>query len=153
MQNIFTKIYTWSHKYYNLRLPWWLFRYSAKLHVQSGKCSKTKNAHGTREIAFAAIFISQIICWVLHLKEKQTTFLHYHTAYDYRKGSKSRWYTTARCWYTTSKQFFPKVFTNPDLLLTNVIVYDKPNWTHHFQVARHFGRLYSTIGGLYRRAT
>ena len=68
------KIYTWSHKYYNLRLPWELFRYSAKPHVQSGKCSKTKNARGARDIAFAAIFMSQIICWIFHLKEKQTMF-------------------------------------------------------------------------------
>ena len=75
MQNIFTKIYTWSHcKYNNHRLPWKLFRYSEKLDMQSGKCSKTKNASGAREIAFAAIFISQIICWLFHLKEKQTIF-------------------------------------------------------------------------------
>ena len=29
--------------------------------------------------------------------------------------------------YTTSKPFFPKMFTNPGLLLTNVAVCDKPN--------------------------
>ena len=33
---------------------------------------KKQNAHGAREIAFAAIFISQIICWMFQLKEKQT---------------------------------------------------------------------------------
>ena len=48
-------------------------RYSAKFHVQSGKCSETKNARGARAIAFAAFFISQIICKLFHLKEKQTT--------------------------------------------------------------------------------
>ena len=32
-------------------------------------------------------------------------------------------------------------------------VYDKTNWPHRFQVASHFGRRYSTIGGLCRRAT
>ena len=84
------------------------------------------------------------------LKRKTNTILHHHTAYDYRKGSTSRWYTTARCWYTTSKPFFQRMFTNPGRLLTNVAVYDRPNWTHHFQVARHFGRRHSTIGGLYR---
>ena len=90
------------------------------------------------------------------LKRKTNTILHHHTAYDYRKGIMSRWYTTARCWYTTSEPFFPKMFSNPGLLLTNVAVYDKPNWSHHFQVARHVGhvgRRHSPIGGLYRRAT
>ena len=59
------------------------------------------------------------------LERKTNNILHYHTAYDYGKGSKSRWYTTARCWYTTSKPFSPRMFTNPGLLLTNVAVYDK----------------------------
>ena len=35
---------------------------------------KTQNAHGAREFAFAAIFIPQLICWMLHWKEKETTF-------------------------------------------------------------------------------
>ena len=74
MQNILTKIYKWSHKHYNLRMPRWLFRYSAKLRVHSGKCSETKTACGAREIALAAMFISRIACWMFHLKEKQTTF-------------------------------------------------------------------------------
>ena len=87
------------------------------------------------------------------LKRKTNNILHHHTAYDNRKGSKSQRYTTARCWFTTSKTFFLRMFTNPGLLLTNVAVYDKPNWTRHFQVARHFGRRHSTIGGLYRRTT
>ena len=39
--------------------------------MQNGKCSKTKNAHEARESAFAAIFISQIICWMFHLKESK----------------------------------------------------------------------------------
>ena len=38
------------------------------------KKKNTKNARGAREIAFAAIFISQIIWWMFHLKEKQTAF-------------------------------------------------------------------------------
>ena len=38
------------------------------------KQTKTQNAREAREIAFAAIFISQLICWMLHWKEKQTTF-------------------------------------------------------------------------------
>ena len=101
-----------------------IIQYSAKLHVQSGKCSKTKNARGAREIAFAAIFISQIICRMFPLKEKQQHFAS--SAYDYRKGSKNRWYTMARCRYSPSKRFFPKMFTNPGLLLTNVAIYDKP---------------------------
>ena len=42
--------------------------------MQPGKCSKTQNACGARETAFAAIFISQLICWMLHCKEKQTSF-------------------------------------------------------------------------------
>ena len=40
------------------------------------------------------------------LKKKKRQHFHHHTAYDYRKESKSRWYTTARFWYTTSKPFF-----------------------------------------------
>ena len=87
------------------------------------------------------------------LKRKINNSLHHHTAYDYRKGSKSHWYTTARCWYMTSKPFFPKMFTNPGLPPTNVAVYDQPNKTHHFEVSRHCGRRHSTIDGLYRRAT
>ena len=47
---------------------------SAETHMQSGKCSKERNARGGREIAFAAIFISQTICRMFHFKEKQTTF-------------------------------------------------------------------------------
>ena len=61
------------------------------------------------------------------LKRKTINILHHHTAYDYRKGSKSCRYTTSKCWYTTSKPFFPRKFTNTDLLLTNVAVCDKPN--------------------------
>ena len=61
------------------------------------------------------------------LKRKTINILHYHTAYDYRKGSKSRWYATSRYWYTTSKPFFTRKFTNTGLLLTNVAVHDKPN--------------------------
>ena len=68
------------------------------------KCSKTINARGAREIAFAAVFISQIICWMFHLKTNN--ILHHRMAYDCKKGSKSRWYTTARHWYSTSKPFF-----------------------------------------------
>ena len=61
------------------------------------------------------------------LKRKTNNILHHYTAYDNRKGNKSQRYTTARCWYTTRKTFFPKMFTNPGLLLTNVAVYNKPN--------------------------
>ena len=42
--------------------------------MQSGQYSKTKNAWGAREIAFAAIFITHIISWLFHLNEKQITF-------------------------------------------------------------------------------
>ena len=42
--------------------------------MQRGKCSKTQSARGAREIAFTAIFISQLICWMLHWKENETTF-------------------------------------------------------------------------------
>ena len=78
------------------------------------------------------------------LKRKTINILHHHTAYDYRKESKSRWYTTARCWHTTSKPVFLKIFTIPGLLPTNVAVYYKPD----FQITRHFGRRHLTIGGL-----
>ena len=87
------------------------------------------------------------------LKRKTNNILHHYMAYDYRKGNKSHWYTTTSCWYTTSEPFFPKMFIHPGLLLTAVAVYDKPNWTHNFQVAKHFGRRHSMIVGLYRRAT
>ena len=40
------------------------------------------------------------------LKRKTNDIFHHHTAYDYKKRSKSRWYTTAKCWYTTSKPFY-----------------------------------------------
>ena len=83
-------------------------------------------------------------------QKKNRQHFHHHTAYDYRKEIKSCWYTTSRCWYTTSKPFFSKNVTNPGLQPTNVAVYDKPNWTPHFQVASHFGRRQSTIGGLCR---
>ena len=76
------------------------------------------------------------------LKRKTNNSLQHRTACEDRKGNKSCWYTTARFWYTTSKPFFPSMFTNPVLLLINVAVYDKPNSIHHFQVARHFGRRY-----------
>ena len=87
------------------------------------------------------------------LKRKPINILDHDTAYDYRKGSKSLWYTTARCWYTASKPSFQRMFTNPGLLLTDVPVYERPNWTHQFEVARHFGRRHSAIGGLYGRPT
>ena len=47
------------------------------------------------------------------LKRKNRQHFHHHTAYDYRKESKSRWYTTARGWYKTSKQFFPRMLQIP----------------------------------------
>ena len=61
------------------------------------------------------------------LKKKNNNILHHRTVYDYSKRNKSRWYTTARRWYKIRKPFFPKMFTNPGILLTNVAVYDKPN--------------------------
>ena len=53
-------------------------------------------------------------------------------AYDYRKLSKSHWYTEERCWFTTSKPFFPKMFTNPGLLLTNIAAYVEPKLNSSF---------------------
>ena len=61
------------------------------------------------------------------LKKTNRQFFHHHTAYDYRKESKRRWYTIARCLYATSQPFCPRMFTYPGLMLTNVAVYDKPN--------------------------
>ena len=107
MQNIFTKIYTWSHKYYNLRLPWYFFRNSAKLHVQSGKCSKTQNARGAWYCICSNFYFTNQLLNV-PLKRKTNNILHHHTAYDHRKGWKSHWYTTARCWYMASKHFFSR---------------------------------------------
>ena len=43
----------------------------AILQVQIGKCSKTKNARASRKITSAGNFITQIICSMCHLKEKQ----------------------------------------------------------------------------------
>ena len=51
------------------------------------KCSKTINARGAREIAFAAIFISQIICWMFHLK--QTTFCIIEWRMTAEKGARA----------------------------------------------------------------
>ena len=50
------KIYTRSQNHYHIRIQWYLFRYRAKCHVQRGKCSRTQNALGAREIAFEAYF-------------------------------------------------------------------------------------------------
>ena len=60
------------------------------------------------------------------LKRKTNNILHNHTTFDCRKGSKSHWYTTARCWFMTCP-VFPKMLTYPGLLLINVAVYDKLN--------------------------
>ena len=76
-------------------------------------------------------------------QKKNRQHFHHHMAYDYRKESKSHW-------YTTRKPFFPENVTNPSLLPTNVAVYEKPNWTPQFQVASHFGHWHLTIGGLCR---
>ena len=58
-----------------------------------GKCSKTQNARGAREIAFAAIFISQLICECF--TEKKNRHFNHHTAYYYSREDKSRWYAAA----------------------------------------------------------
>ena len=116
-------------------------------------CSKTKKCTwSSRDCSCSTFYFTNHLLNV-SLKRKTNNLLHNHTEYDCRKGSKSHWYTTARCWYTTWNPVFPKMFTYPGLLLINVAVYDKPNWTHHFQDTRYFGRRHSTIGGLYREAT
>ena len=84
------------------------------------------------------------------LKRKINNILHHHTAYDYRKGSESRWYTTARCWYATKKPYSRKCLQIP-VLLTNVAVYDKPNIIFRSQAFRT--PTFNHRGGLYRRAT
>ena len=122
-------------------------------HVQSGKCSKTQNAREAREIAFAAIFILQIICWMFHLKEKQTTFCIIRRRITKEKGVRANGILRQSAGMRQARHFFPRMFTNPGPLLTNVAVYDKPNLTRHFQVVRHFGRRHSTIDCLYKRTT
>ena len=52
--------------------------YSKMPHATWKVLQKTQNARGAREIAFAAIFISQFICWMLHWKKKQTTLPSSH---------------------------------------------------------------------------
>ena len=108
--------------------------------MQSEKCSKTQNARGSRLHLQQSLYHKSFAECFTEKKNRQ--HFHHHTAYDYRSDSKSRWYATARCWYTTGKPFLPRMFTNPGLLLTNVAVCDKPFC--HCQVARHFGRRYST---------
>ena len=60
---------------------------------QNSRCEvrsaqKTKNARGARKIAFAAIFISQIICWMFCLKEKQTTVCNIIRCMKTQKGAR-----------------------------------------------------------------
>ena len=86
---------------------------------------------------------------MFHLKEKQTIFCIITRRMTTKKGARS----VGKLRQGAGKPFFPKMFTNPGLLLTNVTVDDTPNLTHHFQIGRHFGSRNSTIGGLYRRAT
>ena len=93
--------------------------------MQSGKCSKTKNTRGAREIAFAAIFISQIICEMFHLKEKQTTFCIIIGRMTTEKGGRA--VDILRQGAGIRQAVFSKMFTNPGILLTNVGVNDKPN--------------------------
>ena len=141
-KTFFTKMYTWSHKFAVIIIQIFSKTPRAKRDV-------LKNEKCTWSSRIFFYFTNHLLN--VSLKRKTNNILHHHTAYDYRKGSKSRCYTTARCWYTTRNPFFPRMFTNPGVLLTNVTVYDKPNWTHHFQVPRHFGHRHSTIGGLFRR--
>ena len=72
-------------------------------------------------------------------KKQKRQHYHQHVEHDYRRESKNHWYASARCWCTIHKQCFLRLFANPCFLLTNVTVYDKLNWTGHFQVAKHFG--------------
>ena len=133
-----------------------LFRYSAKLHKQRGKCSKTTNARGAREIAFAIFFFHTNHLLNVSLKRETdniSIIIGHMTTNKRAIAVDTCVYTTARCWYTTSKPLFPRMFTNPGLLLTKVAVYDKPNLTRHLQVVSNFGRLHSTTGCLCRRLT
>ena len=70
-------------------------------------------------------------------EKKNTTFPSSCGVWLQQRKSKSRKYTTARCWYTTSiKPFFPTMFINSGLLLSDLTVFVKPNWTHHYMSFR-----------------
>ena len=74
MQKFLTKFHTWSQKIITFECSDNYSGIQQKFHVQLEKFSKTQNACGTRDIAFGTNFLSQFIFWMLHLKEKQTTF-------------------------------------------------------------------------------
>ena len=95
--------------------------------VGRAKKKTTKNVRGAREIVFAAIFVSQIICCMFYLKEKQTTFCIIIRRMTTVKGSRAVGIIRQGAGIRQESRFFPKMFTNPGLLLTNVTVYDKPN--------------------------
>ena len=140
MQDRFTKLYTWSHKYYNLKLPQELFRYSAKLCLQSGKCSTTKKMHVVLErdcICSKICHINNLLTASLKRKTGNMPIIIRRMTAEKRARAVGIPRQGARMRQVS--HFPPRIITNPDHLLTNFAVYDKTNRIHHFLVASHFG--------------
>ena len=103
------------------------------------------------------MFVTKNICWMFPLKEKTDNISFIIRRMTTEKTARAVGIPPQGAGMRQVSLFFFFFFfenvINPGLLPTDVAVYDKPNWTPHFQVASHFGRRPSTIGGLCRRAT
>ena len=100
------------------------YYYSATLIVQIGNAQKRK-MHVQLETLHLQDFLSHKSFAQCSLKRKIRTHFHHYTTCDNRKESKRHFYATKRCWLTTRKPFFTKIFTNPSFLPANVAVHDK----------------------------
>ena len=65
---------------------------------------KRKCTYSSRDCFCSSFYFTNQLLNV-SLKRKTNNILHHHTAYDYRKGTRSRLYTTAMCCLSTSKTF------------------------------------------------
>ena len=79
---------------------------------QNSTCKAGSAQKRNMHVEFARLHLQQFFYFTNQLqnvsrKRKTNSILQHHTAFDHRKGSKSRLYTTARCWYTTKKPFVP----------------------------------------------
>ena len=79
--------------------------FSKTLHAKREVLENEKCTWSSRNFICSNFYFTNHLLNV-SLKRTNNNMLHYHTAYDYRKWSKSRLYASTKCWYTTSEPFF-----------------------------------------------
>ena len=91
----------------------------------NGKMLKNEKMHVQLERLHLQDILSHKSFAQYFIKKKNRKDFHSYTVCDYRKESKTHFYATKRCWLTTRKPFFTKMFTNLRFLLANVAVHDE----------------------------